>query len=552
MPALNCYHVRRAVADTEKAERKLILDDEHPAALQAEITAPDFSARVYVANQPPRPVSWARFLQGGDPTIQIQLGQAPAAVVIVRVGDKPTSKQRTRIFAFVFGGTGRFLIRADCYSRGYGLRTALNLMYPRSAASHARLRAVQSKTHAATMVRSSTQASDLSDFETFGVSTLRDMMSRATGVPDDATTWGGRIGGGDSLILQRDMPFASLGELSRQIDAAHARTDYEERFKWVDYVQPITDPDLIGTLEALVVDQLQTGTPGRLQLAPPEVINWDQISGFRFHGDPRASRKNGPMTRPELRLAHYLHAPQIRQLLAGLDVDKLRAYRIHAVDDNGFPQLNWSVWRCLVGEVQHDGSTYILDEGDFFQVAADYLSELDAFIQRLPAAALLMPSAKPGEWEGGYNSRVAGNGLLLLDKQLIKPSRRVTSIELCDLLTKDRKLIHVKRHLGSSELSHLFAQGAVSAELVQDDTQFREAAHAKVKELAAGDAAYGFFDTTNLNPPDFEIVYGIIERWKNRSLAEALPFFSKVNLRGAAESLTSRGFHISLKQIDVA
>ena len=43
-------------------------------------------------------------------------------------------------------------------------------------------------------------------------------------------------------------------------------------------------------------------------------------------------------------------------------------------------------------------------------------------------------------------------------------------------LKGSRQLIHVKPHLGSSDLSHLFAQGRVSAELLHSNTEFRKMA----------------------------------------------------------------------------
>jgi uncharacterized protein (TIGR04141 family) len=42
----------------------------------------------------------------------------------------------------------------------------------------------------------------------------------------------------------------------------------------------------------------------------------------------------------------------------------------------------------------------------------------------------------------------------------------------------------------------------------------------------------------------------IIAPWRRRSLAEALPFFSKINLLRTAEELVNRGFKVTLARID--
>lgn len=126
---------------------------------------------------------------------------------------------------------------------------------------------------------------------------------------------------------------------------------------------------------------------------------------------------------------------------------------------------------------------------------------------------------------------------------------RTTPIEICDLLSKDRQLIHVKRHVGSSDLSHLFAQGLVSAELLQMNLEFRREAHAKVATVAHGRPGFDFLAGARFVPSDYEVVYAIIERWQGCRCAEALPFFSKVNLREVATNLRSRGFRVGLNQI---
>jgi uncharacterized protein (TIGR04141 family) len=60
-------------------------------------------------------------------------------------------------------------------------------------------------------------------------------------------------------------------------------------------------------------------------------------------------------------------------------------------------------------------------------------------------------------------------------------------MEICDILTRDRGLIHVKQRGASSTLSHLFAQGLSSAERLLTDGEFRRQAHDLV---TAEDASY--------------------------------------------------------------
>ncbi len=136
-----------------------------------------------------------------------------------------------------------------------------------------------------------------------------------------------------------------------------------------------------------------------------------------------------------------------------------------------------------------------------------------------------------------------------MDQKLVRASSQTTAIEVCDVLTANRQLIHVKRHLSSSELSHLFGQGFVSANLLQADSIFRQSTHQKVKELGGNDA-FDFFDVASLPTIDFEVIFAILAAWRGRTIAGALPFFSKVNLERTASDLLNRGFRMSLAQVD--
>ncbi len=89
------------------------------------------------------------------------------------------------------------------------------------------------------------------------------------------------------------------------------------------------------------------------------------------------------------------------------------------------------------------------------------------------------------ETEGDYNERAAvEQGFFLLDKKLVKCTQTTSPIELCDLLTQDKQLVHVKhRKGGSAGLSHLFSQGSVSAEVMLGDKGFRKKARTVLRRV---------------------------------------------------------------------
>jgi len=116
-------------------------------------------------------------------------------------------------------------------------------------------------------------------------------------------------------------------------------------------------------------------------------------------------------------------------------------------------------------------------------------------------------------------------------------------IEFCDLYSLDRKIIHVKRYGGSDVLSHLFAQGTVSAELFLLDSNFRVELNTKLPpEFKLENPE------SRLNPGSYTIFFAIVYESDGPL---KLPFFSRVSLRQAFRRLEGFGFNVGLLKIDV-
>jgi len=548
VPPLTCYRIRSRIDGRAVKEFEDALEfGNSRVSSYGPIRGPGFVAQLFVTDTHPHEVRWGAFLKDGfGMELDLASASSPAAVLLVDVGSR-----RRDLYAFTFGIGGRFLLREGSYERGYGLRTALNLVYPRSAPDLdlARLRAIDSKRRGATTMRARHQASHASTFETFDVNRLRDEVNAATGIPADPDAWGRRIGGSDSLGLSVEISFDQLGTLCRQISAAHGRDDYQERFGWIDFVRPVDDPNVLRGVEAEVVRKIHDDDIGNLDLAPPEIVDWERVDSFHYPFERRTERA-GPVTHPDLRLSDLVRLLQQRGKLEEAGIAFLRRHHIEAVDSGDRMVHRWTIWRSLVGEMELRGRIFILDEGEVFEVQADYLAELDQFIDRLPEAAVALPSTPISTTEQEYNHAAASAAdLLLLDRRLVRIRSRTTPIEVCDLLSRDGELIHVKRHLGSSDLSHLFAQGAISAELLQMNVEFRSSVRSLIRDSAGSRPEFDVLADDVFDPQKFEVVYAIVERWRDRSLAEALPFFSKVNLREFASNLASRDFRVSMKQV---
>jgi uncharacterized protein (TIGR04141 family) len=117
------------------------------------------------------------------------------------------------------------------------------------------------------------------------------------------------------------------------------------------------------------------------------------------------------------------------------------------------------------------------------------------------------------------------------------------AMEFCDIFSKNKELIHIKRYGGSATLSHLFYQGVVSAELFKMEDRYRKLIHDKLSR------PFRVFDPTKR--PAFEeyhVVFGIISRSKTEL---TMPFFSRVGIRHALRRLQGLDYKVSLAKIAV-
>jgi uncharacterized protein (TIGR04141 family) len=123
-------------------------------------------------------------------------------------------------------------------------------------------------------------------------------------------------------------------------------------------------------------------------------------------------------------------------------------------------------------------------------------------------------------------------------------------VESCDLFHADGVLVHVKRYRkGSAELSHLFAQGTVSAHAFLREAVHRSDLRAKLVERAG---QTGWIDAVIPDeqpaPAGYEVAYAIIAADWPRGAA-SLPFFAKLTMMRAARELKQLGYNVTLTRV---
>lgn len=428
-------------------------------------------------------------------------------------------------FAITFG-FGRHLLRPDVVERRFGLLATLNSVDPEL------LRSVDTRTIEESTLLTRRQASRSSRLDVFGVDVARDILGGVTGRPRDLAL-GPSITGADALALHARVSFAGLGELCGVLFAAYNRNDYRQSFSWIDHMSHVKDSGLVATLDDALVAALNARAIGRAHLAAPEQIGWENVAGFRFSVDGRATPD-----RLDFELVDYLDAHAARRNNEPVELRRLRSDNIEArAADSDRVLANWSIYRSLVFEMAFAGKLFVLSGGLWYEVEPTFADEVARQVRLIPevaAAELHLPVAHRGEREDEYIGRAApamaaelGVHVEVLDQKLVRCLGAASDIEVCDLLTELGHFIHVKKRTRSSTLSHLFAQGTTSAEAFVSDPSFRRAARARIQGSPC--ATEQLLPDSQPSTGDYSVVYAIVTP-ATGPLAESLPFLSRVNL----------------------
>lgn len=139
--------------------------------------------------------------------------------------------------------------------------------------------------------------------------------------------------------------------------------------------------------------------------------------------------------------------------------------------------------------------------------------------------------------------------LLKMDQEFVTPSGvKYANLEVCDFFSKDKDFIHLKDGHSSGPISHLWAQGVVSADAFVIDAEFRKKLRAKVRSLGGRFEALLPKRTERVARDSYSIVYGVMRKpYADGTLG--LPFFSKVSLQAAAERIAQFGIPLPIELI---
>jgi uncharacterized protein (TIGR04141 family) len=462
--------------------------------------------------------SWASFFDGHvDPE---EFGRVKsAAAVLLTVVDG-------RHFAVVFGN-GRYLINQLAIEQRFGLLVTLNAVDPR------KIRSIDKAKLDRQGIQSRTQASRDASAEDFGLDFDADLVKAVAGTPLNGKN-GETIAGFDSLHVAVRIAFDDLrSKLSAYLKTSSEKT-YQKEFAWIDQVAEIRDAALNARLFGALIKELRNSRQSHCWLAPDGLVDWNQVSWFQFGGAHAAPRIT------ELTLNRFI------EYIGGtraLKLDVLDRTRVRALRADDSIAHEWPASRCLQAELKYSQKTYLLNAGKWYVIDDEFVASVNKAVSSIEVYDLGLPEYEDTD-EGVYNDRAArsSNGrLVLMDADNISHGGGHSRVEFCDLYSKQNEIIHVKRYSGSSVLSHLFSQAAVSGQAFKSDEEFRRKVDAKLP------ASHKIGDVTRpLQPGEYKVVIVIVGGPNN---AADLPFFSRVTLKNSTKLLSALGFKVAVSHI---
>ena len=493
-----------------------------------------FDGKVFVKKQNDKKPQWSSFLEDiVGQSIDELFNRSSSAVLFI--------KSKNKVVAFTFG-YGNSLLDLKYFVHDFGIKTALNTLQPDS------LRGIDLLTLDDNAVQSKIQAARLANISEFGIDVSTDILRGVTGTPKNNIDLKSITGRDYLFTFTTDFDVHKMSELVDSLVSHYQETAYTIGFSWVDNIKRINDREEAEKLNQQLVKAIATKS-SNVFMALPVVTAFEEILGFSF---TRKKENRSPI----LETKNYYQAIDNMNI----DIELLKKVRLFVFNSDG--EIDFSVFNCIYFEHNFNSKQYILFSGVWYEIDLSFIRQLNDRLSNIPMCLLPFPdvliwsdleAVKKGgrkmvlklEDEGNYNERVSKTlKYYLLDKMLIKSTQTTSPIEVCDLLTGNSQFIHVKHRKGNSAgLSHLFAQGSVSADLLLGDKEFRKSIRRKIGTKYP--QIKTIIPLNKVKSNQLEIVFLILGEGSS-TLIKNLPFFSKINLANTYESLTLKGFKVSV------
>ena len=456
-------------------------------------------------------------------------------------------KAQNRIFAFT-NGYANSVIDYTKIEWDFGVKVALNVL----AGNEIRgldTRKISLSNHQRREISSSGSTLYEYDFD-FD----EEFIDSITGKSHD-TDFCSSVTGRESLHVNVKMNLMDIENYCKDLLTVYNKKDYIDKFPFFNKLQINKDEQVYSKFNEQIIEAIKNNKKDRIQFLYPNIDEFEAFN-YRFIYEKKYKDYN------DISLDNILDFIKGKKIkLEGLC---LRKFSVKISHDEY--NKTYSLSDYLVFEFVDSGKKYIHTKNLILEIDNDFYSSIKVEIDQCEVPnidGLELPPIyynedtdsngkilKKVEAEGEYNSRVVSQHqeeLVNLDKNCFRdfPGRSQDQIEICDIISKNKKFIcnKVYKH-SSAPLSHLFMQGLVSANMLYEVKDYR----IKINESVKSKFGDNFIEKDNINRSEITFVYGIGIESDGR-IADTLPFFSKISLRQSIRALKKLAYNIQIIKI---
>lgn len=395
------------------------------------------------------------------------INHSPNGILLIQI--------EKRLFVATFGRNAISYLDKKAFEPDFGIKTAMNMC------GNEEIRQTKSSSNAITPTQIDRQVSQPVDTFTFGLSEAEDLKYISGHLKGKSNvTLQGKNSLTMKLIGKSKLTWPSLISQCRDFRLNYGKKDYIElfpnyrNFRLAEkHEEDLLDQELIRVIKA--------GEFDKLRLSIPEFISEDDF-GFTYSNHP---------TKENIYYA-YLDTKQLAEALA---IDKVTIQSLHSkhiyayspINDEIQPNKTWSVYDCLVFEHKLHNKYFILNEGRWSEVAAEFYNSIADFIENVlheepfekPYGGIDISDVKAKKnLEKIFNARVCEirPSSILFDRAQLKIGNGPKNKEFCDILDlQDNgtiRIINCKPYKGASSINYLFSQAKFYCESFLTDPTF--------------------------------------------------------------------------------
>lgn len=469
---------------------------------------------LYCCNIDEHPTEWSTFFKSFK---ELNPVVSSTRVVLIK---RLKLEGKTRLFALTFGQASSFF-NDDVFEERFGIKILLNTL------DSNQIKQISKRSVGGNQKSAKEQLPRGSDIFEFGFDIQRDLIKAIAGRNDkDESVLGKRMLYGSNMIsFATDYEFENIDGLLMLLYKRYIDNKYIKKFSWIDYIHEETSKTKKEKLDEELINQINKKN-SNIWFAAPNIIEWGETLGFSIEGDRGVIyddvdiEKVVASFKDELISADRLKSKEIR-LLSTLDnivIDK------------------WTAYKCIVANIQLNNEEYCICDGKWYKIDVDFVKEINDKYNQINICDVPFIDFNHSN-EDEYNKELTKSLPQSIEThtKLIYLNGR-GGIEPCDVYY-NKRIIHIKRTGGSSNLSHLFMQ-AQNSIYIWGTKEGRKKLKSKVPELGLNNSIVN---------NEYEIVAAIVgEECCGRP---KIPFFSKITACNVSELIELAGFSFSLKSI---